>query len=112
MIMTGKRYLYTVFACLFVVALLSDGTSANEERDEKRIAKRSVSFDDWKRAGGYMNELESALGTMQRPRFGKRFLQDLGGDEYVLLNDKRGNGLMDLETALGSMQRPRFGRRR
>jgi len=80
---------------------------------ELDLEKRSRMNDDWKRApqAKYIQALENSLGSMQRPRFGKRFdPYDAISDDAAFYNEKRAKSLLDMENALSSMQRPRFGR--
>lgn len=90
------------------------------------MEKRSAMIDEWKR-GGQANLLawENALGSMQRPRFGKRVPFDASEDDGTFykydnyffdwkrlsklkfFSEKRGRSLTEMENALSSLQRPR-----
>ena len=109
MAILGQYVAYCAIVSLVLVAILIEPSGAEEQ--EKRMDKRAIN-EDWKRGGqgSYISALENALGSMQRPRFGKRFSYDAPAEDGPFYNEKRGRSLMEMENALSSLQRPRFGR--
>jgi len=91
---------------LLIAASLIVANAVPAAEFNHRMEKRSA---DDKRDDAFMNDLASALGSMQRPRFGKRFMY-YGPESEQFNNEKKSNSFAELESALGSMQRPRFGR--